>query len=148
VPEQEIYERLIDWLKQSWWDLPEAAELMPLMMATYTPEEASLLTGMPFSGRNLQELAEMKQVNPAELRVWLDALAQKGLVFRTVRGDTVRYSLNDSFFVYLRSAFWPGRTDEMSKAIAPLVNQYYYHGFFDQYDYTHLKGLAPKEHRS
>ncbi len=141
MSEQEIYERFMDWLKQTWWGLPEADELVPLIMATYTPEEASLLTGMPFSGRNLEELAEMKQMDPAELRQRLDALAEKGIVFRTVRGDTVRYSLNDSMFVTFRSTFWSGRTDERSKAMAPVVNQYYYHGGWDQYDHTHLKGL-------
>jgi len=130
----------MDWLRQTWWGLPEAEELMPLIMAQYTPDEASLLTGMPFSGRNLEELAEMKQMDPAELSHRLDALAKKGLVFRTVRGETVRYSLNDHFFT-LRTAGWPGRTDEVTKATAPLTNQYYYHGFFDQYDYTHLKSL-------
>ena len=141
MSEQEIYQRFIDWLKQAWWDLPEADELMPLIMATYTPEEASLLTGMPFSGRDLEELAEMKQMDPDDLNRRLDVLAKKGLVFRTVRGENIRYSLNDSFLVYYRSTFWPGRSDERSKAMAPLVNQYFYHGFFDQYDLTHLKGL-------
>ena len=43
---QEIYQRLIDRLKQSLLDLPEAEELMPLMKATYTPEEASLLNSL------------------------------------------------------------------------------------------------------
>ena len=141
MSDQEIYQRFIDWLKQSWWGLPEADELRPLIIATYTPEEASLLTGIPFSGRDLQELAEMKQMDPIELNHWLEELARKGLVFRIVSGDTVRYSLNDALFVYFRSSFWAGHTDERSKAIAPLVNQYYYHSFWDQYAHTHLKGL-------
>ena len=141
MSEQEIYQRFMDWLKQTWYGLPEADELVPLIMATCTLEEAALLTGMPFSGRNLEELAEMKQMDPAELRQRLDELAEKGLVFRTIRGDTVRYSLNDSLFVNYRSSFWAGRTDERSKAMAPLVNQYYYHGGWDQYNDTHLKGL-------
>ena len=51
MSKQETYLRFIDWLKQTLWGLPEADELMPLMIACYTPEEASLLTGMPFSGR-------------------------------------------------------------------------------------------------
>jgi len=140
MSDREIYERLIDWLNQAWWKLPEADELMPLIMARYTPEEASLLTGMPFSGRNLEELAEMKKMNPAELRQQLDAMAKKGLVFRTVRGGTIRYSLNDSFFAW-RTFGWPGPTDEVAKTIAPLMNQYYYHGYFDQYGDTNLKGL-------
>lgn len=141
MSEQEIYERLIDWLKEGWWDLPEADELMPLIKATYTPEEAALLTGVPFSTRSLEEVAEMKQMEPAALSHRLDALAKKGLVYRTARGDTVRYRLNDSNFLFFRSAFWSGRSDKRSKAMAPLVNQYYYHGFYDQYDLTHLKGL-------
>jgi formate hydrogenlyase subunit 6/NADH:ubiquinone oxidoreductase subunit I len=140
MSEQEIYQRLIDWLNQRGWKLPEADELMPLVMAQYTPEEASLLIGMPFSGRNLEELAEMKQMDPAELRPRLDAMAKKGLVFRTVRGDTVRYSLNDYFFVW-RTWGWSGHTDEVAKTIAPLINRYYYHGFFDQYADTNHKGL-------
>jgi len=141
MSDQEIYERFMDWLKQTWWGLPEADELKALIMATYTPEEASLLTGMPFSGRNLEELAEMKGMDPVELGKQMDALAKKGIVFRTVKGDTVRYSLNDSMFVDYRSTFWPGRTDERSKSMAPLVNQYYYHGGWDQMDSTHVKGL-------
>ncbi|MCK4221295.1 MAG: hypothetical protein KAX25_00385 [Dehalococcoidia bacterium] len=141
MSEREIYQRLIDWLKQAWWDLPEADELMPLVMASCTPEEASLLTGIPLSAANVEELAEMKQMDPAELRQKLDALAKKGTVFRTVRGETVRYSLNDSLFVDYRTAGWHGRTDERTKAMSPLINQYYYHGGFDQYANTHLKGL-------
>ncbi len=141
MSEEETYEHLRDWLKKTWYAVPEAEELLPLIKATYTPEEASLLTGMPFKGMNLEELAEMKQVEPEELRQRLDEMAEKGQVFRTVKGDTVRYSLNDAFFVDYRSAFWPGRTDERTKAIAPLANQYYYHGLWDQWDHTRHKGL-------
>jgi len=141
MSEQEVYQRFIDRLRQTWWGVPDADELMPLVMATYTPEEASLLTGMPPSASNLEELAEMKQMTPADLGRRLDALAKKGPVFRTVKGKAVHYRLNDSFFVYYRSTFWHGRTDERTKAIAPLVNQYYYHGFFDQSNYTRRKGL-------
>ena len=128
---QEIYVHFIEWLKKTWYGLPESDALEPLIKATYTPEEASLLTGMPFSGKNLEELAEMKEMDPSELREQLDEMAKNGLVFRTVKGDTTRYSLNDSIFVDYRSTFWPGRTDERSKAIAQWANQYYYNGGWD-----------------
>jgi len=141
MSEEEVYRRLIEWLKQGWWDLPEADELMPLMKARCTPEEAELLTGMSFSGRYLEELAELKRINKDELREKMDALARKGVVFRTVREDSVRYSLNDSMFTFLRASFWHGREDTDTKKIAPLVNQYFYHGFFDQYGMTDLKEL-------
>jgi len=140
MSDQGVYRRFIDWLRQAWWDLPERDELMPLMMARYTPEEASLLTGMPFSGKSLEELAELKQMDPNDLGQQLDALTKKGLIFRSTRGDSVRYRLNDGFFIW-RTAGWHGRADEVDKAIAPLLNQYYYHGWFDQYNDTNVKGL-------
>ena len=141
MDERDIYQRFIDWLNQTWWGLPDAPELLPLIKARYAPEEAALLTGIPFSGRSLEELAALKGMNPADLATRLDILARKGLVFRSAKGGSVRYSLNDSLFVFLRSSFWPGLGDETSKALAPLVNQYFYHGFWDQYAGIHTRGL-------
>ncbi len=141
MDQKDIYRNFIDWLNQAWWGLPPAAELLPLIQTCYTPEEAELLTGMPFSGRSLEELAAAKGMEPSALAPRMDRLAQKGFVFRTAAGNTVRYSLNDSLFVFLRSLFWPGKKDEKSRGLAPLVNQYYYHGFFDQYAGVQTRGL-------
>lgn len=137
---EEIYLHFANWLKQTWWGLPETAYTLPLIKAHYTPEEAAFLTGIPFSGKSLEELAEIKQMDPAELRKRLDAMAMKGLVFRTVRGDSVRYRLNDAFFIG-RTAFWPGRKDDLSKTLASLHNQHFYHGGFEPYRHTKAKGL-------
>jgi hypothetical protein len=105
--QEEVYSRFIDRLRQTWWGLPEGDELMPLINATYSPEEASLLSGMPPSAANLENLAEMKQMAPTELGQQLDGLAKRGILFRTVRDDTVRYRLNDSFFIYYRTPSGP-----------------------------------------
>ena len=141
MSEQEIYEKFIQWLSKTWWELPESDQLMPMIMARYTVEEAEFLTGMPFKGSTLKELAEAKGRDPGELGPWLDAMARKGIIFRSQRADSVRYSLNDSFFVFLRSAFWPGKDDEDSRKIAPHTNKYFYDGFYDQYATAHVKGL-------
>jgi len=141
MSEQEIYDGLINWLRQTWYGLPEADEVRPLIQATCTPDEAELLTGFPFKGNYLEDLAAMKKKPPEELRAKLDELARKGILFRTVKGDRVRYSLNDAFFMDYRAAFWGGRDDERSKAMAPWANQYYYHGFFDPWNHTRTKGL-------
>jgi NAD-dependent dihydropyrimidine dehydrogenase PreA subunit len=141
MSEKEIYQAFIDWLRQTWYGLPEADELMPLIQTTCTPDEASLLTGMPFSGKYLEELAEMKQMPPDQLREQMDELAGKGLAFRTVKGDRIRYSLNDGLFMTYRAGFWAGNTDERSKAMAPWANQYYYHGFYDQWNHAGTKLL-------
>jgi hypothetical protein len=124
VSGKEIYQNFIDWLKQGGvTGLPETDELLPMIKATFTLEEASLLNGMPFSGKNLEELAEIKQMDPTLLGERMEEMARKGFVFRIVRGDTVRYSLNEAFFVDYRSTWWGGSTDERTKAIAPVVNQ-------------------------
>jgi hypothetical protein len=98
---------------------------MPLIQAHYTVEEAAFLNGTPFSGNNLQELAELKGRDPAELKPYLDGLAKKGILFRRLSGDTVRYHLNDSYFVFFRSAFWPEWDDESGRNMAPFVNKYF-----------------------
>jgi len=140
-PEQDIYQDLIDHWKQTWWGMPDADEVLPLLHAHFTTEEAALLAKIPFKGRTLEQLADTVNMEPEQLRPELDKLARKGILFRTMTRDTVRYSMNDSLFIYFRSAFWSGSTDDTTTAIAPLVNEYYYHGFFDKYDFTHLKGL-------
>jgi hypothetical protein len=72
MSEQETYKRFVDWLRQTWVNLPESAELIPLVKARYTAEEASLLTGMPFSGKSLEELAEIKKWTPPSwLASWM-----------------------------------------------------------------------------
>ena len=57
MSDKDVYKRLIEWLNKAWWGLPESEHLMPTIMSFYTPEEAALLTGIPFSGRSLEELA-------------------------------------------------------------------------------------------
>jgi NAD-dependent dihydropyrimidine dehydrogenase PreA subunit len=139
--EEEIYRNFIDWLRTGWWDLPDSDELIPLMKARYTPEDAALLTGMPFKGRSLEELCEMKEMDPEELGPKLEELARKAVVFQTKRGNSVRYSLNDSFFALYRSAFWRGDREESTVKVASLVNKYFYSGFMDDYKNVHSKML-------
>lgn len=138
---EEPYERLIAWLKNAWNDLPEAAALLPLIKTRYTAEEAAFLTGLPFSPKPLEDLARVKGMDPDRLAVLLDELALKGVIFRATREGRLYYGLNDTFFIFLRSSFWPGRSDEVSVNMAPLVNQYYYNGFFDQFATSHIRGL-------
>jgi len=141
MSDQEVYDEFVDWLKGSWHDLPVTEELKSFVRTMYTPEEADLLTGMAFFGStDPEEYAKKKQMDPSDLAENLDALAQKGVVFRFVRNGDVKYRLNDIFFVSMRSAFWPGRTDELTKSAAPLANKYFA-DFFDQWKEVHHKGL-------
>jgi len=136
-----VYETFIAWMKRSWYGLPDSAELLPALKARYSEEEAALLTGMPYSPKNVRELAAQKGMAAAELSRALDAMAQKGLVFRLKKGEELFYGLNDGFLVFLRSSFWPGRTDEGSRRVAPMVNAYFHTGLFDPYEGVRTRGL-------
>jgi electron transport complex protein RnfB len=139
--EREPYEKLIAWLRKAWWGLPDSEHLMPTIKAFFSPEEAKLLTGIPFSGRTLEELAEMKGMAPAELASRLDALARRGAVWRSQKQGSIRYSLNDAFFVFMRGPYWASDPDEATKATARPFNKYFYDGFMDQFAKAHTKGL-------
>ena len=141
MSDEEVYQRFIDWLGKTWWGLPDSDLLMPMIKAGYTAKEAEFLTGIPFAGNSLDELAELKGVDSVKLEPYLDELAQKGILFRRKSGNSVRYSLNDSYFVFFRSAFWPGHKDELSRDMAYYVNKYYFDGFYEQYATAHAKGL-------
>ena len=141
LSESDIYKEFIDWLGSTWIRLPDAFELLPLIKARYSPQEAELLTGFPFSPKPLEELARDRGMDREELAAMLDILARKGVIYCFIRGGIRLYRLNDSFFTFLRRSFCSGRKDEVSTTVAPLVNQYYYHGYFDQYADKHLRGL-------
>jgi formate hydrogenlyase subunit 6/NADH:ubiquinone oxidoreductase subunit I len=141
MSDHKVYVRLIEWLNKAWFGLPESEHLMPTVMAFYTPEEAALLTGLPFRGKSLGELAEIKDIDPAELGSRLDALARRGAVWRSVKGEAVRYKLNDSMFTFLRGPFWAAEPDESTKATAAPLNRYFFDGFMDQFAQAHTKGL-------
>jgi Na+-translocating ferredoxin:NAD+ oxidoreductase subunit B len=141
MTDQEIYERFITWLGKAWVGLPESEHLIPTIKAFYTPEEAALLNGLPLSGKTLEALAEMKGMEPAELTQKLDDLAKRGAVWRSVKGNTVWYKLNDSIFTFMRGPFWATDPHPATKALASPFNRYFYDGYMDQFAKAHTKGL-------
>ena len=94
--EQATYIKLIEWLRQSWYGVPDSDVLMPYVAARYTPEEAALLTGMPFAPKTLAELSDLTRISADVFRPKLDALAAKGLVFKQVKENRERYCGHDT----------------------------------------------------
>jgi NAD-dependent dihydropyrimidine dehydrogenase PreA subunit len=90
-----IYESFFEWQKTSAYGLPGGDRYFQIIAARYTPEEADLLTGIPFSPKNLKDLADIKKMDPAELEKKLDDCARKGQVYRFVKNGEVRYYLHD-----------------------------------------------------
>ena len=138
--DRDIYTRLIDWLKQSWYGVPDSDVLLPYVAARYTPEEAALLTGMPFAPKTLAELSELKGISAATLGRQLDGLAARGLVYKQVRDGVFRYHLHDIFTIY-RGFGWPGGRDEYSQNVGPLQHKYLTGGLMSPWQNVKEKGL-------
>jgi hypothetical protein len=86
-------------MKRTWTGLPDSKVLLPAVKARYSKEEADLLTGMPLSPKSISELATQKKTAPDELIGRLDALAQKGLVFRMKRGEERFFCFSSQFLL-------------------------------------------------
>lgn len=138
---EEIYEKFIAWLGRTWWELPESEHLRPMIMANYTPEEAEFLTGFPHGSTSLEHLSEITGKKPEELEPVLTELGRKGMIYKSSRGDSVRYRLNDAFFALMRANLWPGWTDERTNRTAPEINKYFMDNWIEQYNEVHHRGL-------
>lgn len=137
----EIYQKLIDWLNTAWFRLPDSSHLLDTIKAVYTVEEAEFLTGFPHRGTNVDEIAEMKSLSKEELLPKLDAMAQKGLIWKNFKNNTPRFSINDAFFVFMRSLYWPEKKSKAAQDGAHHINQYFHDGFMDQFSHAEHKGL-------
>lgn len=138
---EEIYACFVDWLRKCGAYVPDSVELMPLIKATYRPEEARLLTGLPLSPAGLQEIAALQHADERDLASALDDLAKRGLVFRSEERGGTTYRLNSLRFAFLRSFFWPGREDEYTRRVASHVTRYYLDGLGDHWKDVNTKGL-------
>jgi NAD-dependent dihydropyrimidine dehydrogenase PreA subunit len=141
MKEDTIYMEFITWLGKTWWELPESEHLMPMIKANYTPEEAAFLTGFPYTSTSLEHLAEARGISPEDLELRLTELGRKGMIYKSKRGVSVRYRLNDTFMALLRANNWPGHTDQRQKVSAPAINKYMLDNWFEQYNEVHHRGL-------
>jgi NAD-dependent dihydropyrimidine dehydrogenase PreA subunit len=145
MTDREVYQEFIEWLGETWWRLTDSEARLPMIASYLTPEEAAFLCGFPRNmldaGKTLEELAEAKQIDPDELEPKLRQLCVKGVLNNKHEGDTVRYALNDSFFIFLRAIYWPGEANQTAREAAPHVNKYFLDGWFDQWKDVHISGL-------
>jgi hypothetical protein len=60
MQENAVYGQFIAWLQTAPVGFPDSDDMTDLIKARYTPEDAALLTNIPFDERTLEELAEIK----------------------------------------------------------------------------------------
>lgn len=141
MADNDVYEKFVQWLKKSWFGVPDSKHMMDAVKATYSPEDAAFLIGMPYKLTSLKELSSQRQMEESELEPLLNRLAVKGLIWKSVGEKGTYYSMNDLFFVIMRSSFWGGKEDDLTKNIAVKTNQYYYDGLFSDLNEMSVGGL-------
>jgi len=140
MSKEKVFEKFIEWQKQAGLEIPESEHLLPMLESYYTPEEAEFLTGFPIRFNTLEQLAELKQMDPADLEPKLKGLCEKGMARQSFREGLVRYRLADFFFVFLRGRLWTGKNEDPMKSAAPWMNKYFAE-FFEQFRYDEERGL-------
>lgn len=132
MTDQEVYQKFFDYMSNPLFGFIESEHRMPMITSFLTPEEAEFLTGFPRSDTSLEDIAAMKEMDPAELLPRIEALCRKGLVYEGIRGDSVRYGLIGASSMFLRFPFYGGKDKEPGKSMAPHANKYYMDGWWDQ----------------
>lgn len=138
---RDVYDRLIEWMNTGWFKLPPSPHRRPMLESFFTPGEAEAVIGLPFGYSTLEELAELKGMPARELKPLLGRLADLGMVYESIRGESVRYRLADPLFIFMRGYFWAAPTDARATQTAPHINRYYYDNLFDQAEVPTKKGL-------
>lgn len=140
MTEEKVYEEFFKWLGTALPSFPPSDDYLVLVKARYTPEDAALLTNIPFEYRTLEELASLKKMTPEELGPRLDALAKKGVVWKIFNHGANRYRLCDPFLVFFRSVYWSGGRNSEHYVMAPLFNKTF-GPHFEIFAHCHTRGL-------
>ncbi len=63
MDQEKTYQAFIEWLAQAPMTFPASDDTIALIKARYTPEDAELLTNVPYDPRTIGEIAEVKQTS-------------------------------------------------------------------------------------
>jgi len=133
MSDEEIYQKFIEYMKNPLQEYVESEHRMPMIRSFLTPEEAAFITGFPKQPMSLDEIAEIKEMEPAELKLKIKALCRKGVIYESIREDSVRYRLWSIGEMFYRAPFWSGRGEEPVKTMAYHASRYYDDGWYDQH---------------
>ena len=135
------YKDLIEHLRNWIIRLPESEYLLPMLKLRFKPEEAQILAKIPFLGHTAEQLSVNLNIPVKKLIKKLDKYAKLGIIFRSERGSSVRYSLRESLFIFYRSIGWKGKNDKFNREISPYLNKYYIDTYAEEFVGHETQGL-------
>jgi NAD-dependent dihydropyrimidine dehydrogenase PreA subunit len=125
MDEKQIYQGLIDHIREGFFGLPDSDLLMPLMKMRFTPEEAAFLSRFPHLPHTLEQLSEGLGIPSGELRARMASMIRKGFIYESEGRSAVTYFFTDAIFLFGRMPGWKGEKDLWNRQISPLINRYY-----------------------
>jgi len=139
--EKKPYRQLI-FRYQNWvFNLPETEDLHLMLEGRFTMEETAFLATMPFMPHSLTELAERLETTAEELKLRMEPLLKKGVIYEVEGRSAVRYSLSDQLFAFYRMPGWKGEDNALNRSLFPLANRYYTEHFVHDFMGHPTKGL-------
>ena len=131
IVSDDIYTQLVHHLTAVGMALPPRPELEELLRAVFTPQDAELALllpagGLPLEVTGVDEIAARVGGDAAELRLRLEDLAARGLLFSAPGPDGEKgYALHQVGFGFPQTFFWKGEETPEAAAMATLVARYF-----------------------
>ncbi|MHA2180153.1 MAG: indolepyruvate ferredoxin oxidoreductase subunit alpha [Promethearchaeota archaeon] len=141
MTETNPYKDLIEHYREWLFGLPDSEFLQPMLEARFTPDEAELISKIPFIGHTLEILSKRLNLPIKDLREKMENFAQRGIVFRSESRYGILYSLCDSNFVFYRSPGWKLDVDDWSRKMANSQNLYWINSYGKEFLGHDLQGL-------
>jgi len=113
-----------------------------MIKAHISPEEAEFLMDVPVMGaKTPEQIAAIKEMDPDECLKKIKVLANKAIIYESIRGDAPpRYRLFSPTEMFLRP-FHVEREEESYKTMANLRNKYFMDGWHSQAKHIPHPGL-------
>jgi len=141
MSKEDMYDALMDHFGEWIFDFPKSETLKPMFKLRFTPEEAELLSQIPFLGHTLEQLTAKIDISIDKLKIMLDDFTNKGIIFRIERSSRTLYSLTDPVFVFYRTPSWNGEDNDFNRKMSPYLNKYYIDTFASDFMGHDTKGL-------
>ncbi|MHB1125502.1 MAG: 4Fe-4S dicluster domain-containing protein [Bacillota bacterium] len=135
-----IYRALLERLDKNPVIVPQNENLLEILYRIFTEKEANIASNFPMQGVPIDELAEITGIEKAELKVHLDAMAEKGLVMDYSRGGVPHYAFMQPFPGFFEFTFMRYDNKFPMAELAPLFEQF-------QKDMGGLKDVFGTDHK-
>jgi Na+-translocating ferredoxin:NAD+ oxidoreductase subunit B len=125
--ENDVYEKLIDWLVTTFRALPgiDTPEFREVVYFSYTPEEALLAVQMGPEGGKLDELATKTGMKKEDLQTIIESMGKKGTIYKEPASENPTYRpLGIELPGLLETAGWGDPSNPFTKSLLKLWGKF------------------------